>query len=92
MEQIVVIEGEVNLSSSIDGEVALTSVIDGEIDKAFLVDAAHPHYMDVTEVTPSNLAQVLLTSGMVLDSDITINPIPSNYGLITWNGSVLTVS
>ena len=24
--------------------------------------------------------------------DVTINPIPTNYGLITWNGSVLTVS
>jgi len=25
-------------------------------------------------------------------SDITIAPIPSNYGLITWDGSVLMVS
>ena len=24
--------------------------------------------------------------------NIRINPIPSNYGLITWDGSVLTVS
>ena len=23
---------------------------------------------------------------------VTVNPIPSNYGLVTWNGSVLTVS
>ena len=25
-------------------------------------------------------------------ADIIINPIPRNYGLVTWNGSVLTVS
>lgn len=25
-------------------------------------------------------------------SQVTVNPIPSNYGLITWDGSVLTVS
>lgn len=25
-------------------------------------------------------------------SQVTVNPIPSNYGLITWNGSILTVS
>lgn len=24
--------------------------------------------------------------------DITVNPIPSNYGLITYNGSIITVS
>lgn len=24
-------------------------------------------------------------------SKVTVNPIPSNYGLVTWNGSVLTV-
>ena len=26
------------------------------------------------------------------ESDITVHPIPSNYGLVEWNGAVLTVS
>ena len=42
--------------------------------------------------TPSSEEQVISTNGKVMEDDITINPIPSNYGLITWNGSYLTVS
>ena len=49
-------------------------------------------YTGETEVTPTNSTQTLRTSGFMLQSDITINPIPSNYGLITWDGSTLTVS
>lgn len=44
------------------------------------------------EATPSENEQTLLTAGKVLAQDIVIQPIPSNYGLITWNGSTLTVS
>lgn len=50
------------------------------------------NYHGATEVTPSEETQVLLTSGKLLSSDIVVYPIPSNYGLITWNGSILTVS
>jgi hypothetical protein len=35
---------------------------------------------------------VLATAEKVVTRNIVINPIPSNYGLITWNGSTLTVS
>lgn len=44
------------------------------------------------EVTPSNEIQVLNTNGKSMTDNVTINPIPSNYGLITWNGGFLTVS
>lgn len=44
------------------------------------------------EVTPTAETQTLTTSGLYMAQDVTINPIPSNYGLITWNGSTLTVS
>ena len=43
-------------------------------------------------VTPSEDVQVLQTSMRTLSNDVTILPIPSNYGLITYNGSVITVS
>ena len=49
-------------------------------------------YTGDTEVTPSAELQTLRTAGFMLHDDITINPIPSNYGLITWDGSTLTVS
>jgi len=51
-----------------------------------------PDYGGPYEVTPSSSAQTVHTSGKSLAGDITVNPIPSNYGLVTWNGSVLTVS
>ena len=51
-----------------------------------------PPYEGAITVTPSFNTQVLHTEHKTLLTDITVNPIPSNYGLITWNGSVLTVS
>lgn len=49
-------------------------------------------YTGPYEVTPSEETQTLATAGKSLESNVTVNPIPSNYGLITWNGTVLTVS
>lgn len=44
------------------------------------------------EVTPSSEVQTLNTSGLRLTRNIVVNPVPTNYGLITWNGAFLTVS
>lgn len=43
-------------------------------------------------VTPSQQQQTLPTTNKTLSQSIVVKPIPSNYGLITWNGSTLTVS
>lgn len=51
-----------------------------------------PHYVGPYEVTPTQSAQTISTAGMMLTQDIMVNPIPNNYGLITWNGSTITVS
>ena len=42
--------------------------------------------------TPSEETQVVQTADLMLIDDLTINPIPSNYGLITYNGVSITVS
>ena len=44
------------------------------------------------EITPSEEAQTIQTKNLSMTDNVTINPIPSNYGRITWNGAVLTVS
>ena len=44
------------------------------------------------EVTPTSEEQILSTFGRSMAHDITIAPIPSNYGLVTWDGTTLTVS
>lgn len=43
-------------------------------------------------VTPSRETVVLETSDKRMLDNVTINPIPSNYGLIQFDGAVLTVS
>lgn len=49
-------------------------------------------YAGPYSVTPTQAEQILPTKGKTADQNIVVNPIPNNYGLITWNGSVLTVS
>lgn len=51
-----------------------------------------PAFAGAYEYTPTNSAQVIPILGRRATQNITINPIPSNYGLITWNGATLTVS
>lgn len=50
------------------------------------------HYKGAIEITPSAEDQVIHTEGLFVDDPITIKAIPNNYGLITWDGSALTVS
>lgn len=49
-------------------------------------------YEGAYEATPTQETQTFATSGKVMRGDFVVNPIPSNYGLIMWDGSVLTVS
>lgn len=93
MADTIVVDGEVSLISVVDGEVSLISVVDG-IAGTVLKETVYdpPAYTGETTVTPSAETQTLETSGLTLTRDITINPIPSNYGLITWDGNILTVS
>lgn len=51
-----------------------------------------PDYQGEYEFTPSHETQILSTQNKALHQDIVINPIPSNYGEITWNGSYILVS
>lgn len=51
-----------------------------------------PSYEGEYTVTPSQETQILHTKWLKMDDNVTVNPIPSNYGLITYNGSILTVS
>lgn len=51
-----------------------------------------PPYTGAYEVTPGAAAVVLPTSGLRMTGDIIVDPIPGNYGLVSWDGSVLTVS
>ena len=51
-----------------------------------------PFYEGSYDITPSGERQVVHMDGMRASGDLVIEPIPSNYGLITWDGSTITVS
>lgn len=42
--------------------------------------------------TPSGQAQTIEIGGLIAQENIQIEAVPNNYGLITWDGSTLTVS
>lgn len=56
-----------------------------------VIDTTTP-YDGPYEFTPSQSVQTVSIANKRALADITINPIPSYYGLITWDGSTLTVS
>lgn len=57
-----------------------------------LTNVEIPAYEGSYTVIPGTVAQVLQTAGKSMAENVTVGPIPQNYGLITWNGSIITVS
>lgn len=91
MYNAVVIDGEISLVIPEQAEAGLTVAADGEYGEIIKVKEGDP-YRGQTVVTPSEERQTLQTTGLLMPADIVIEPIPSNYGRITWNGATLTVS
>ena len=82
--------GSLSVTQGLDGELSTGASLDGELTGAEHIYV--PTYSGSYEVTPTQQTQTIPINGLVATQDITVNPIPSNYGLITWNGSTLTVS
>lgn len=88
------IEAASELSNSI---VSVTADLSGSItaDAQLFTRLKHGDYNEYQgayEFTPTTEAQTIPTDHLVLMDNITIDPIPNNYGLITWDGSTLMVS
>lgn len=84
----------VDVSLEIEAERELALSVDGATEVALSVDGtvfSPTEYHGTTTVTPSSERQVLATAGTALIEDIVVNPIPSNYGLVTWDGSTLSI-
>lgn len=93
MSKTVVLDGDISLVANIDGDTQLEQTIDGVASEVIVIrDGAYPAYTGPLEVTPSNETKILETANKSVLDNIVVNPIPDNYGLVTWNGTVLTVS
>lgn len=68
---------------------AVEFLMSGEVN---IIAGVTTYYDGDYEYTPTQNTQTIPIENMVARQNIVINPIPSNYGLITWNGSFLTVS
>lgn len=82
------LRGRLSGSPLLEGNLSQPSGMSGRL----VVGSDIPLYKGETVFTPSSSVQVIPIAGMRFDSDFTINPIPSNYGRIAWDGSTLTVS
>ncbi len=83
-----VIVGVISTEEQLLGKISSDQHLVGIIN----IPTKQEEYRGIYEVTPSREMVELQTNGLSMARNVIINPIPSNYGLITWNGSVLTVS
>ena len=83
-------DGDLNINLQFDGDFALLHNLDGEYGE--FTELPHDAYSGSYIITPGDSAVVMETAGLLMAQNVTINPVPSNYGKITWNGSTLTVS
>lgn len=97
-------ENEIELSSEpitdiqlfTEGDVICRLALESNIHEIGLaiegIGTDYPQYHGITEITPSENRVVLNTKDTIVLQNIVVNPIPSNWGRIGWNGSYLTVS
>ena len=84
------LSGVLTPAGALSGTLSTPQTITGQLTVPQYV--LPPAYTGPYEVTPSDTEQVLNTDAFYMNGNVIINPVPSNYGLITWNGSTLTVS
>lgn len=76
-------------SHSITGSLSCDGTLIGHLEKS---NGGVDVYTGEYEITPGEEEVVLNTSDKLLTQRITIAAIPSNYGLVSWNGTTLTIS
>ena len=95
----ITIKGKLSRKPILNGKISPSGVLSGKISASkqlhgTLTIAAGdiPSYHGETEITPSNAVQIIECGGLVVPSNIIVDAIPSNYGLIAWDGVTLSVS
>lgn len=68
-----------SVEAEADGSIIINKIVADEFEGAY-------------EYTPSSETQTIPIAQKKAVRNITINPIPQNYGLITWNGAFLHIS
>lgn len=82
--------GRLTSSGQLSGFLSAAKGISGLLTIPSAVDVET--YDGSYEFTPTADTQTIEIEQKMATANIIINPIPSNWGLITWNGATLTVS
>lgn len=85
----------ISLSISDEGSVALSLGADEGVTLKLgdpYIDGGAREYEGAYEVEPTAYEQVLPTAYLKMARDVVVKPIPSNWGMISWDGSSLMVS
>ena len=88
MEQCCKLTGTLTSIGVLTGEVSAEQGLSGTLTIAGSIPSYPGPYM----VTPGDAEQVIACEGLLMPQDIIIQPVPSNYGRISWDGVTLTVS
>lgn len=89
---IIVVDGEQYLVSEVDAKCDLVENNDGEPKVLETIHVGSDYYTGPTTIIPSQERQILSTTHKTIAENIIVEPIPPNYGLITWDGQKITVS
>lgn len=82
------IRGQLSPVASMTGNLSSEASVDGGLTIPATVARK---YTGDYSVIPNDNQQVLETEGLMLTENIVIEPVPSYYGRILWDGSVITV-
>lgn len=75
-----------------DDRIFVTSTLSGQLTIPERVYIDTDKYEGSYVFDPTTEIQEIQIKDKVATQNIIINPIPSNYGLITWDGNALTIS
>lgn len=82
--------GVLSVAAQLTGTLSGGGALEGTITRPAVISP--DPYGGPYEFLPGDTARTIEIEGLMATANIVIQPVPSNYGKITWNGSTLTVS
>lgn len=84
---------DVQITEQYEADVSVDGNIEAEADGSIVINKIEAdEFEGAYEYTPTQNTQIIEIAQKKAVQNITINPIPQNYGLITWNGAYLHIS
>lgn len=84
--------GKLTAIGTLKGSLTATGGLKGTLTGGISRFEPLPYYEGEYTITPTTEAVTLNTANLSMAQNIVVNPIPSNYGRINYNGGYITVS